>query len=125
MRYLTFKKYILLLSIAGLALGCSSDKKIGMDIPSGITPSKLSEVLKEPAKYNDKQLVLEGNYGKCCAEGCDDEFFLKEKMNFVKVMLKDSTLTNIPEGKPIRVYGTFKTTVESPYFQAVAVEIKK
>lgn len=120
-----FLKTFFLLSVLFLLTGCG-EKKTGVDIPGNTEIIKLSEIIKDPIKYNEKKIILEGNFFITCADaGCEDDFTLKEGINSIMVMTKGFTIPKIAQGQPVKVYGLLKSTTENPYIQALGLEVKK
>lgn len=79
-------------------------KQMGQAIPKNAQQVKLAEIIKTPAKYKGKEVVLQGNYGsKCCAT----DFNYKEGLDGIEISPEGfEEWQNLTKGTPIRVYGT-------------------
>lgn len=123
-----FTEFILVLFFVTILLpGCSdhkADANASIDENASIT--KLAHILKQPSDFVDKEIVVNGNYfAPCSATCCDNEFVLKDGINQIKVILnKDLKLPKIKPAQPIKLSGILKSTAESPYIQANAVEVR-
>lgn len=97
----TVKTLIFSLSLL-TSLG-SFAEPMGQAIPKSAQQVKLSEILKSPAKYKGKEVVLQGNYGsKCCAT----DFNYKEGLDGIEITPSGfDNWQNLKKGTPIKVYG--------------------
>jgi hypothetical protein len=95
------KAFILSLSL--LASFSAFAQQMGQAIPKDAQQVKLSEILKSPAKYKGKEVVLQGNYGsKCCAT----DFNYKEGLDGIEITPSGfDNWQNLKKGTPIKVYG--------------------
>lgn len=78
-------------------------EQMGKAIPKDAQQVKLAEILKSPAKYKGKEVVLQGNYGsKCCA----DDFNYKEGLDGIEISPSGfDNWQHLKKGTPIKVYG--------------------
>jgi uncharacterized protein YdeI (BOF family) len=107
--------------------GCSDQKSdASASINENASITKLAQILKQPSDYVDKAIVVNGNYfTPCSASCCANEFVLKDGINQIKVICaKDLKLPKIKSAQPIKLSGVLKTTAESPYIQANAIEVR-
>lgn len=125
MNMLGFKRNIFLISICVFVFGCGEASKKGADIPKSVQVNKLADILTNPADYKGKNVLIEGNFSACCGDDCGDEFNIKEGTYVIKAETEGFEIPKMTEGQPIRVYGTLMTTAQSPYIEALALELRK
>lgn len=78
-------------------------EQFGQAIPKNATHIKLAEIMKTPAKYKGKEVVLQGNYGSMC---CASDFNYKEGLDGVEVSPKGfEGWQNLKKGTPVKIYG--------------------
>lgn len=105
--------------------GCSEKtNQFGNSIPSNLSQTKLADIIKKPADYKNKQVLVEGVFAKCC-DSCTDEFFCKEGINQIKVYTKGFSISKIKEGRIVKIYGEIKSSKDSSYLEAAGLELKK
>lgn len=109
-----------LVSILLLCPGCG-DKKTASD-PGNVAAVKLEQIIKRPADYSGKEVAVEGNFFPSC---CEDDFVLKDGIGQIQV-LKAGALRKFKAktAQPVRVSGIVRSTAESPYIQATALEVR-
>lgn len=106
----------LLLSTAAFA------GQIGQPIPKDASTVKLAEILKTPAKYKGKELVLQGNYGSMC---CASDFNYKEGLDGIEISPNGfEDWKKIKKGAPIKVYGKINVIERSGGETIVQMEAK-
>jgi len=115
---------LLLLLFVVLFWGCAEQKS---ENSKDVKSTKLAEILKQPADYFEKEVVISGNYFTGCSSSCcDNEFILKDGIDQIKVLKsKEVKLPEMKIAQPILVAGILKSTAESPYVQASSVEVRK
>lgn len=90
--------------------GCGKNKVwYGEAIPDNVKVVKLKAVLEAPKEYEDKEVVLEGNFGGVCSTSCATDFNYKEGLERVEVYPKGFATPKLDKGKPIRVYGVVRS----------------
>ncbi len=124
----SIKLLLLVFLFAILLSGCNDQKSdANASINENVNTAKLAQILKQPSNYVDKEIVVNGNYFTACAASCcANEFILKDGINQIKVLgSKDLNLSEIKVAQPIRLSGILKSTAETPYLQANAIEVRK
>ncbi len=127
MKKLKTVNLLLVLLFAIVLTGCSDQKtSTNASINENVNLTKLAHILKNPSDFVDKNIVVEGNFFPVCADSCcDDEFVLRDGMNQIKIIKKgDIKIPKFKNAQPIRVTGILKTTVQSPFIQATAIEVR-
>lgn len=74
----------------------------GQAIPNDVKVVKLKDILGHPAEYQNKEVVLEGNYGGYC---CASDFLYKEGVDGVEIYPQGFPTPKLIIGKPIKIYG--------------------
>ncbi|MGE3682651.1 MAG: hypothetical protein AB7G93_13075 [Bdellovibrionales bacterium] len=96
------------MKIAALALSLlisatSFAGQMGQAIPKDAPSVKLAEILKTPAKYKGKEVVLQGNYGSMC---CATDFNYKEGLDGIEISATEfDDWKKLKKGTPVKVYG--------------------
>lgn len=85
-------------------VGCGKAKS-GQPIPSNVPVVKLADVLKDPAFYKDREVVLEGNYGYYC---CPSDFSYREGLEGIVVAPVGFESPKADRGQPVRIYGVVR-----------------
>lgn len=81
--------------------GCGKQERLGQPIPSDVPTAKLAQIMKNPAAYKDKEVVLQGNYaGHCCAT----DFIYKEGLNGAEVYYPGFSVPQGKSGRPVKIY---------------------
>ena len=117
-----------LVFLAALLLAGCGDQKASASASTNenANVTKLAKILKQPADYADKNILVNGNFFPACSDSCcDDEFVLRDGISQIKVM--KNAKVEMPEMKnaqPIRVVGMVKATAQSPFIQATAIEVR-
>lgn len=93
----------LILALSLLTSASALAEQMGQAIPKNVAQVKLSEILKSPAKYKGKEVVLQGNYGsKCCAT----DFNYKEGLDGIEISPSGfDNWQNLKKGTPVKIYG--------------------
>lgn len=99
-------KVAALFTLLGVILlaGCSK-AQFGQPIPAHVQAVKLADILKDPASYKDREVVLEGNYGYYC---CPDDFSYREGLEGIEVAPVGFASPKAERGRPIRIYGVVR-----------------
>lgn len=101
-------KKIGIISAVGLAvlLGAVSvtakTKKMGKRIPEKATVVKLSDILKAPEKFKDKEVILQGTYVNYC---CATDFVYREGLESVEIYPQGFLTPKLDKGKQMKVWG--------------------
>ncbi len=111
----------------GLLAGCGrnqanevSESAVAAETSTPVV--KLSEIMTDPAKYDNSEVVLEGNFGGAC---CAADFVYKEGLESCEVYpAKGESNPKVAVGKPIRVRGVVKATQKDGKY-TVHVEAKE
>lgn len=77
-------------------------KKLGQKIPKGVAVVKLSEILKSPEKFKDKEVALQGNYINYC---CASDFVYREGLESVEIYPQGFPTPKLDKGKQMKVWG--------------------
>jgi len=123
-----FKKgmigFLFMFSVLILSLGCSENIATS-DVQEDKNLVRLAEVMKSQNQYKGKEVSMYGIYAVPCGSlCCPNEFVLKDGIHSIKVNVADGvTLPKLSINDPVKVSGTIKTTVQSPYL--LAQEVKK
>lgn len=117
-----FSRILPLIFAAALALssGCA-DKKAdaGAPAPEAV---KLGQLLKSPAAYAGKTVAVEGNFFPSC---CEEDFVLKVGAEQITVLKTGELMKFKPKtAQPVRVTGILRSTQDSSYIQATALEVR-
>lgn len=96
--------------------------QMGQAIPKNTPTVKLAEILKTPAKFKEKEVVLQGNYGsKCCAS----DFNYKEGLDGIEVSPSGfDNWQSLKKGTPIKIYGVINVIERGGGESIVHVEAK-
>lgn len=108
-----------------LSLAGCFEKKAGESIPTDKQQVMLSEVINQLSRYDNKKILIKGNYGPMCGSGCCSDFYLQQGISSIKVQVSNIELPGYNAGVPILVYGILKTTKGSPYIKALGLEVVK
>ncbi len=92
--------------------------RLGQEIPADIKPTKLTEILAQPASYNGKTVVVNGIISGQCPSFC--EFFFKEGANQVTIFPQGFKLPKLETGKKVTVYANI-TSGENVVFSALGI----
>lgn len=93
----------LIFSLSLLTSFSAIAEQMGQAIPKNVPQVKLAEILKSPAKYKGKEVVLQGNYGSRC---CATDFNYKEGLDGIEITPSGfDNWQNLKKGTPIKVYG--------------------
>jgi hypothetical protein len=94
---------VFLASIWGITfVGCSQQAHFGQPIPSRVPVAKLADILKDPASYKDREVLLEGTYGSYC---CASDFSYREGLEGIVVAPSGFDSPKADRGHPIQIYG--------------------
>lgn len=118
-----FKRITPLIFMAAMALspGCA-DKKADSEVPAKSEAVKLGQLLKRPADYAGKTVAVEGNFFPSC---CEEDFVLKDGAGQITVVKTGELMKFKPKAaRPVRVAGIVRSTEESTYIQATALEVR-
>ena len=111
---MTFRKSLTYLAGIGLlvlAAACSkaqSGAQYGDAIDPNAQKVTLAELVKNPAQYEGKLVVVDGEYGGKCA-GDDGDFYFKNKFDMIEAdPPTPKVIDELQKGMPVRLYGTVK-----------------
>jgi hypothetical protein len=117
------KKWLFwLVIIIPLLTGCVR-KERAVSIPAGMEVTRLSDILENPADYDNKKVLLEGTVGAGCLS-CPGDFPYQEGANSIKIFVKDFRRPDLRRGQPIRVYAEVKAGEERVVISALAMEVR-
>lgn len=86
----------------------------GQAIPKDVKVVKLTDILEHSAEYQNKEVVLEGNYGGYC---CASDFLYKEGIDGVEIYPQGFPTPKLIVGKPIKVYGIVRAINKKAEFE--------
>ncbi|NLD99850.1 MAG: hypothetical protein GX640_08240 [Fibrobacter sp.] len=102
-------------------LGCKSGgTRLGQAIPKNIQQSRLSDILREPASFNGKSVVVKGIISGQCPSLC--EFFLKDGAHHVTIFPQGYKLPKLQTGKKVTVLATVTTGDENVILSALGIQ---
>ena len=112
----------MLVLFAAIAVsGCNGGgTKLGQEIPSGISVTKLSDILQHPTDYNGKTVLLEGIISGQCTSLC--EFFFKEGASQATIYPQGYKFTKLAIGKKVKVYTTVTSGADNVVFSALGIK---
>lgn len=112
---------LIMLAALALSTGCA-DKKTDAGVPEKPETVKLGQLLKSPAAYAGKTIAVEGNFFPSC---CEEDFVLKDGAEQITVLKAGELVKFKPKtAQPVRVTGIVRSTEESHYIQATALEVR-
>jgi len=102
-------------------------KKFGKGVPEKAPITKLSEIVKDPQKFKDQEVVLQGNFINIC---CATDFVYREGLESIEIFPQDFPIPKLDKGKPIKIWGVVRimekesdeNTVKGDSVQAEASE---
>lgn len=116
------KMLFCLVMIIPLLTGCAREET-AVSIPAGMEVTRLSDILENPADYDNKKVLLEGTVGAGCL-ACPSDFPYQEGANLIKIFVKGFRRPNLRRAQPIRVYADVKVGAERVVISALAMEVK-
>ena len=90
---------------AAVAVGCGQTNLHGQPILSNVDQVTLAQVLKDPATFKDKEVVLQGNYGGHC---CPTDFNYKEGTNAVECYYPGFDVPHSKPGRPVQIHAVVR-----------------
>lgn len=111
MTFRTSLTYLAGIGVLVLAAACSTAQS-GAQYGDAIDPNAqkvtLAELVKNPAQYEGKLVVVDGEYGGKCA-GDDGDFYFKNKFDMIEAdPPTPKVIDELQKGMPVRLYGTVK-----------------
>lgn len=115
-------KYLIFLIIIPLFF-CKIKDKYGEEIPPNFSPVKIKEILNNPKKHENKDVVIIGKIIAECGSGC--WFFIQDETGQIYVDLLPSKFA-IPQrvGKEVIVYGKVAIKIGEPMIIGKGVKFK-
>lgn len=77
-------------------------KKHGKGVPEKTAVTKLSDIVKEPQKFKNKEVVLQGNFVNIC---CATDFVYREGLESIEIYPQNFPIPKLDRGKPIKIWG--------------------
>lgn len=120
------KFLMLLLALSITQCGCADHAKsnkiqFGQAIPENVELVKLKQIMEEPATYNNKEVLLEGQFAGIC---CESDFFYKEDFETIELSPQGFPSPKLIVGTPIRAYGIARVSGDRIRVEVKGVEVK-
>lgn len=102
--------------------GCKGQEnlKLGIPIPSGVQATQLADIVKNPKKFNEQKVLVEGVVAAQCATLC--EFTLKSGLNKVTIFPEGFQLPKLTKGLKTKVWVLVTAGEENVVFSALGIQ---
>lgn len=104
------KTLCIVIAIA-ISVACGKKAHFGQPLPSNVPVVKLADILKEPASYKNREVVLQGSYGSYC---CASDFSYREGVEGIEVVPTGFESPKVDRGRTVRIYGIVRVGRKPP-----------
>jgi hypothetical protein len=101
-------------------LGCRKEKP-QIEIPKNMEITKLSDILRNPADYHNKKVLLQGFVVSVCESGC--HIVYQEEKNTIEIYPKGFKFSRMKKGTPIKVYAEVTAGKERAIISVLKLEV--
>jgi hypothetical protein len=112
---------VLIVAITACGNGGKTGTQFGQKIPANLQVVKLEQIVSDPFSYDQKEVILEGNFAGIC---CESDFFYKEGLETVEISPQGFPSPKLTVGTPVRIHGIVKTSSDRIRIEARGVEVK-
>lgn len=94
-------KIVLVSAFMIILWGCGKEQP-KIDIPENLEVTKLSDILKSPAEYQGKRVLLSGIASYVCPSGC--YMVYQEGSQSIEIYPKGFKFPRLKKGTPVKIY---------------------
>lgn len=121
--YSLFLSSVMILIVIIIGCGKNDTQQLGAEIPTDIEITKLATILKNPADYNNKKIVMKGIISGQCPAYC--EFNYKEGTEKAVIYPQGFQFPKLETGNPVTVFALVTAGEENIVFSALGVQVEK
>lgn len=114
--------FIFVLISAITVAGARAEVQLGVEIPESQSAVRLDAVIKNPAEYNGKVIVLKGIVSGQCASLC--EFFFRDGIHTATIYPQGFNFPKLKRNNPVTIYAQVISGEEQVIFSALGLKME-